>query len=97
MLLQDESVLVHDVLAKYHGQELVVRDVLHDGSDDVTSLLQDRKARVRVKARPGIGEATGEWIGVRTVSTDGWTGSRGIEYKGVDRGKAVDNRGIDKE
>ena len=38
-LKQDEVVLVHDLLAQHHGEELVVGDVLDEGGDNVTRLL----------------------------------------------------------
>ena len=37
--------LVHDLLAEHHGEELVVGDVLHQGSVDVPGLLQDKTVR----------------------------------------------------
>ena len=40
LLLKDESVPLHDLLAQDHGQELVVGDVLDDGGVDVTRLLE---------------------------------------------------------
>ena len=39
-LLQDKSMTLHDFFAQDHGQELVVRDVLHQGGDNVTGLLK---------------------------------------------------------
>ena len=38
-LEQDEVVLVHHLLAKHHGEELVVGDVLDESGHDVTRLL----------------------------------------------------------
>lgn len=38
-LEQDEVVLVHDLLAQHHGEELVVGDVLDEGGNNVTRLL----------------------------------------------------------
>ena len=38
-LEQDEVVLVHDLLAQHHGEELVVSDVLDEGGNNVTRLL----------------------------------------------------------
>ena len=38
-LEQDEVVLVHDLLAQHHGEELVVGNVLDEGSNNVSGLL----------------------------------------------------------
>ena len=38
-LEQDEVVLVHDLLAQHHGEELVVGDVLDEGGNNVSRLL----------------------------------------------------------
>ena len=40
VLEQDQVVLVHHLLAKHHRQELVVREVLHQGGNDVPSFLR---------------------------------------------------------
>ena len=40
VLEEDEVVGVHNLLAEDHGQELVVGDLLHQGSNDVSGLLQ---------------------------------------------------------
>ena len=39
-LEQDEVVLVHDLLAQHHGEELVVGDVLDEGGNNVSRLLK---------------------------------------------------------
>ena len=39
VLEEDEVVGVHDLLPQHHGQELVVGNVLDQGSDNVTGLL----------------------------------------------------------
>ena len=40
VLEQDQVVVVHHLLAKHHRQELVVREVLHQGGNDVPSFLR---------------------------------------------------------
>ena len=40
VLEQDQVVLVHHLLAKHHRQELVVREVLHQGGNNVPSFLR---------------------------------------------------------
>jgi hypothetical protein len=40
LLWHRHLVLLHDLLAKDHREELVVGDVLHDGDVDVTNLLK---------------------------------------------------------
>ena len=40
VLEEDQVVLVHHLLAKHHRQELVVREVLHQGGNDVPSFLR---------------------------------------------------------
>ena len=41
--------LVHDLLAEHHGEELVVGDVLHQGSVDVAGFLQGKTVRSRTE------------------------------------------------
>ena len=38
---EDDVMLLHHVLAQNHGQELVVSDVLDDGCNDASALLQE--------------------------------------------------------
>ena len=38
MLVEDETVLLHNVLAKHHGQELVVGDMLDHSGNDVAKV-----------------------------------------------------------
>ena len=71
-LQKDELILLHELLAEHHGQELVVGDVLHDGHVDVPGLLEDGLVG---PVRVDCGQLVGECV-VRA------------DHEGVDAGKS---------